>query len=165
MKHSRHACGFSMLEVLVSILIMAFGLLGLAGLQLNNLRSNQNSSFRSIATAQAYDIADRMRANRAGLDAGNYNQQQGLAKPNCFTSAGCTSQEMAQNDVFTWNELSAASLPSGSGFVCVDSTPNDGTPAAPACDSIPNSPYVIKVWWDERNPGGQLARFITTFRP
>lgn len=161
----RRLHGFSMLEVMVAILIMAFGLLGLAGLQVNNLKNNQNSSLRSVATAQAYDIADKMRANRAGLDAGNYNQQQGQAKPNCFTSVGCTAQEMAQNDIFTWNELNALALPSGQGFVCVDSTPNDGTPAAPACDGVPNSPYAIKVWWDERDPSGQLTRFVTTFRP
>lgn len=153
-----------MLEVLVAVLIMSFGLLGLAGLQLNNIKNNQNSSVRSIATQQAYDMADRMRANRAGFEAGNYNQQQGTSKPACFTSVGCTPQEMAQADVFMWSELNAAALPAGKGYICVDSTPNDGTPTAPACDNIPNSPYVIKVWWDERQADGALTRFVTTYR-
>lgn len=156
--------GFSMLEVLIAVLIMAFGLLGLAGMQLANIRNNQSSSVRSIATQQAYDMGDRMRANRAGFEGGFYNQQQGSSKPGCFTSSACTSQEMAQSDVFMWNELNAAVLPAGRGYICVDSTPNDGTPAAPACDNTPNAPYVIKVWWDERQPDGALTRFVTTYR-
>jgi type IV pilus assembly protein PilV len=153
-----------MLEVLVSLLIMSFGLLGLAGMRLNNIKNNQNSGVRSIATQQAYDMADRMRANRAGFEAGNYNGQQGTSKPACFTTAGCTAQEMAQADAYMWNELNAAALPAGRGYICVDSTPNDGTPLAPACDGVANSPYVIKVWWDERQTGGALTRFVTTYR-
>ena len=57
-------CGFTLLEVLVAILIFAIGLLGLASLQTVSQRSNHSAYLRSQAVIQAYDIADRMRANK-----------------------------------------------------------------------------------------------------
>lgn len=158
------ARGFTMIEVLIAILITAIGVLGIAGLQAYTLKSTHGSNLRSVATRQAYEIVDSMRANRVGLDAGNYNNQQGTQVNSCYQSSGCTTQQMAQMDVYLWNQANAALLPSGAGFVCSDSTPNDGTPTAPACDNLPNSPYVVKIWWDERE-GGALQRFIFTFRP
>jgi type IV pilus assembly protein PilV len=157
--------GFTMLEILISIIILSIGLLGLASLQGLSLRNAGNANFRGSATQQAYDLADRMRANKAALDAGSYNNQQGVLVATCFQSAGCNTLEMAQMDVYVWNQNNARLLPSGRGFVCTDSTPNDGTPAAPACDNLPNSPYVIKIWWDERVASGALQQFVTTFSP
>ena len=56
--------GFTLLEVLVALVILSIGLLGLAGLQAASLRYNHSSYLRSQATLIAYDIVDRMRANR-----------------------------------------------------------------------------------------------------
>ncbi|PTN38085.1 type IV pilus modification protein PilV [Desulfonatronum sp. SC1] len=56
--------GFSLLEVLVGLLILAIGLLGLAALQVRSLQHNNDAYFRSQATLMSYDIIDRMRANR-----------------------------------------------------------------------------------------------------
>ena len=55
--------GFTLIEVLIAMIILAVGLLGLAGLQATSLRNNQSAYNRSVATQLAYDIADRMRAN------------------------------------------------------------------------------------------------------
>lgn len=65
--------GFSLIEVLVALVILAFGLLGLAGLQMAGLRNNDSAYLRSQATFHAYDIVDRMRANRAEARNGLYN--------------------------------------------------------------------------------------------
>lgn len=167
MKPSARQYGFSMLEVLIAILVTAFGLLGLAGLQMNGLKAAASSSARSIATILAYDIADRMRANPDPVTGGaysTYNGQQGTYAAACFTAGGCTRDQMAQTDVALWAEQLRNLLPTGRGAICVDSTPNDGTPAAPACDNAPNAPYAIKIWWDERDPSGQPSRFVTVFR-
>ena len=56
--------GFTLLEVLVAILIFAIGLLGLASLQTVGQRTNHSAYLRSQAVIQAYDIADRIRANK-----------------------------------------------------------------------------------------------------
>ena len=63
-EYSGSECGFSLLEVLVGLLILAIGLLGLAAMQMVSLRQNADAYLRSQATLQAYDIIDRMRANR-----------------------------------------------------------------------------------------------------
>ncbi|WP_422507352.1 type IV pilus modification protein PilV [Stenotrophomonas sp. GZD-301] len=60
----RAAGGFSMIEVLVTIIVLAFGLLGFALLQTMNVRFVQSSNYRTQATNLAYDLIDQMRANR-----------------------------------------------------------------------------------------------------
>jgi len=57
--------GFSLLEVLVTIVILSLGILGAAGLQRAALQNGHSALLRAQAALYAYDMADRMRANRA----------------------------------------------------------------------------------------------------
>ena len=66
----RRAAGFSMIEVLVSLLVLALGLLGFALLQTMNLRYTKSADYRTHATNLAYELIDQMRANR--LSAADY---------------------------------------------------------------------------------------------
>ena len=149
-----------MLEVLISIVVIAFGLLGIAGLQAFAVKNNQSAAFRTTASTLALDLVDRVYANWPGTSAGGYNQPAlGTAYttqvPACKQLAGCAGAAMAQNDLYEWSTLLAAALPNGQGIVCIDSTPNDGTPAAPACDGLGTTSYVIKIWWrDDRSATG-----------
>ena len=59
--------GFTLIEVLIAMLVLAVGLLGLAALQASSLRNAQSAYNRSLATELAYDLADRMRANIPGI--------------------------------------------------------------------------------------------------
>ncbi len=171
--------GFTLLEVLVSLVIFSIGLLGLAALQLVSLRLAGDSLLRTIAAVQANDIVDRMRSNVAATNLGitsPYNNPSGsfTANPNCLgldgsgnaTNTECTPAQMAAEDFYEWygNLQGAAAtswhpaftplLPSGAGVVCIDSSPHDGTPGAPGCDNIvavAGKPiYAIKIWWVER---------------
>ena len=174
--------GFSILEVLVAVLILSVGLLGLAGLQTLSLKSNVSAAQRSIATQLAYDMSDRMRANQASVLSGDYNYASysvsnaaGTNTTACASAAGCTSSQLAQEDVYEWNQQICAQLPQSTactasgpwGVVCLDSTPNDGTPASPACDGVAGAPYVVKIWWidDRNNPALPLKQWVTTFTP
>lgn len=74
--------GFSLLEVLIAMAIMAVGLLGLAGLQAQGLKNNQSAYFRSQAALFAYDMVDRLRADRVAAIAGSYNLTMAAAAPN-----------------------------------------------------------------------------------
>ena len=141
--------------------ILSIGLLGLASMQAFSLRNAGNANYRSIASQLAYDLSEKMRANQQALSAGSYNNQQGTSVVACYAAAGCNTLQMAQMDVFLWSQNLASLLPAGKGFVCTDSTPNDGAPAAPACDNLPNAPYVIKIWWDERLTTGALTQFLS----
>lgn len=118
----RHQHGFSMIEVLITILVTAVGFLGVAGMQMLNLKTVNNTQYRSIATLHAYDIAERMRANMAGVKAGHYNVSDSAASSSSCTS--CTPAQMAAMDIAEWkseiydaNAPSPEQLPEGSGKI------------------------------------------------
>jgi type IV pilus assembly protein PilV len=60
----KQVSGFSMIEVLIAVLILAIGLLGVAALQMASLDQGQESYFKTQATAMADDLVGRIRANR-----------------------------------------------------------------------------------------------------
>ena len=143
--------GFTLIEVLVSALILALGLVGVAGLQALALKNNQSAYLRSQASALAYDLADRMRTNVAG--AGSYVPGSATVHATCSTTSGCSVQQAAQNDIAEWNAALAVNLPMGTGFVCIDSTPNDGTGTGdPQCDGT-GTRHTVKIWWDDDRDG------------
>jgi len=145
--------GFTLIEVLVAGLILAIGLVGVAGLQAFSLKNNQSAFMRSQATALAYDLADRMRSNVAGANGGFYDPATAALTAGCAATSGCSPAQMAQHDLAEWNNTVATYLPLGEGFVCIDSTPNDGTEAAdPQCDGA-GTEFAIKLWWDDDRDG------------
>lgn len=166
--------GFTLIEVLVTLIVMSVGLLSLAGLQVIGLRNNHSAYLRSQATIQSYDIIDRMRVNVQAVEAGNYHQptivgSAGTENANCETTAGCTPAEMAAHDLFSWNQAIANVLPGGVALVCIDSTPDDGDVASPQCDGVGSTNprtaiYTIKIWWDDDSSGTSQQLFFTSFR-
>jgi type IV pilus assembly protein PilV len=62
----------TLIEVLVTLILISVGLLGVAALQLTSLRANQEAYSNSQASALAADILDRMRANQQGVKTGQY---------------------------------------------------------------------------------------------
>lgn len=73
--------GVGLLEVLISLLVLSFGMLGLAGLQLWSLKNNQSSMERSLAVVQIHTILDAMRADRATALAGGFNDGASAQSP------------------------------------------------------------------------------------
>jgi type IV pilus assembly protein PilV len=143
--------GFTLLEVLISIIIISIGLLGMAGLQVTTLRNNNSSSMRTQATFLAEDMAERMRSNTVGVTAGNY-----ATSPSCSCSiaTGCTALDLAAYDLCDWgNSLDVASsnsgLPLGTGSVT----------------SLPNGIFRIRVTWDDDRDGVADDSFDMEFRP
>ena len=147
--------GYLLIETMVSVLIFSIALIGLVSLQVASYSSTQGSSFRSIATNFANDMADKMRANRQGVLAGSYIGIAGAnngcrnVNYNAVNSAvvNCTPAQMAQDDL---EELTteATMLPQGAAVVCLDSAMSQGTPSAPNCDNA-GSTYVIKIFWKD----------------
>jgi len=135
----RKQSGFTMLEVLVAIVVLAFGLLGLAGLQADGLRNNTSAYLRSQATLMAYDMLDRMRSNMQGVESGDYDNLLGTTpnNPSCIKT-GCSVAQMAENDAYEWSQNLADTLPSGQGRVIG----NGG-----------GSVFSITVMWDDRRTG------------
>ena len=128
--------GFTLMEVLIAVLILSIGLLGLASLQANGLRSNFGSYARSQAVLMANDMADRIRANPTQAAAGSYNNITAtVADPGCL-AADCTSVEMASHDIAAWYTNLQNTLPMGTGTVAGNGTV-----------------FTISVMWDDDRSG------------
>lgn len=112
-KHKQ--AGVSMLEVLVAILVLSLGLLGLGGLQATGLRNSYSAYLRAQAAQFAFDMTDRMRANRAAAISGQYDLAMNASAP-----AGST---LPDKDRAEWLAL-LGNLPSGDGSISVS---NNGT--------------------------------------
>ncbi|WP_374601101.1 type IV pilus modification protein PilV [Niveibacterium sp.] len=164
--HPMRQSGVTLVEVLVSLLIVAIGMLGVAGLFVASTRGAADSAYRSAASQAAYEIIDRIRANRDGL--ASYRNTTAISttadpSPNCF-SASCTPASLAAFETVVWAksltdgalsgiaQARAARLPNAQAVICQDRTPDDGTPTASGCDAAPlaTDPWVVKIWWDER---------------
>ena len=153
--------GAGLIESLISIFVVSIGFIGFATLQISGLVATNESMFRTKATYLSYQMADRVRANLPGMQFGAYDDLEGpVSDPGCI-STSCTPSQVAQSDFSDWTSEVASLLPSGAGVVCLDSTPDDGTPDAPACDGT-GAVLAIKVWWSEK---GTQHRFTTTLRP
>ncbi len=139
--------GFTLIEILIAMLVLAVGLLGLAALQASSLKNNQSAYNRSQATQLAYDLADRMRANTAG--SASYTAGATAADANCLSTIGCTAAQMAGNDLFEWNNSITAILPGGVGAV-----------------SVAAGVFTISITWNDDQDGdtGNNPSFQTDFQ-
>ena len=97
--------GFSLIEVLIALVVLAIGLLGLAALQTIGLRYNHGSYQETQATILTYNIIDRMRANTTGRDSALYDtidtSSWTATTDNCF-SGSCDATELRNYDIDQW---------------------------------------------------------------
>ena len=163
--------GFSLIEVLIAVFVLALGVIGVAGMQLTAMRTSQQSAFQTIAVELAAEMADKMRTNDQQLklpDGGNpfltvdYQSQSGApsaAGTTCYgTGANCSAQELAVFDINEWEKRIQASFPTSRAKICRDGQPWDiGAKSLTwDCDSSSGS-IVIKIGWQAKNPDGSLA--------
>jgi type IV pilus assembly protein PilV len=142
--------GFTLIEVLIAMLILAGGLLGLAALQTYTLRSNLAAYNHGQATQLLYDMADRMRANNCNKDLttcnaavpnyiiANSNTVATTVNAACSTTTNttCTPKILADNDLIEWNNAIVATLPMGRGSI-----------------SSANGVFTLSITWDDDRSG------------
>lgn len=150
--------GFSLVEVLVAMFIVAMGILALAGLLQASTRYSKMSELRSTATLLANDIADRIRANPMGgaVGPGGYDLTDAAfpsppAPPHapCTPSAPCGPVDLARVDLADWTARVRATLPRGSARIQFHA-------------ARPPAPEYVDVWvgWADPltlSPGGASA--------
>ena len=154
-----------MIEVMVTIVVVAFGLLGLASLVLKGLQSGATSQTRTIAVSQTYDIVERMRGNLgnvSGFNATSSDCGALLAKiaaketPIVSTLASapaCTTTDTsAAGLIACWQNRNFNALPGGAGAVCKSTTAGERW-------------YAVIVSWDEGRTGTNNKSFWAIVEP
>ncbi|MFT3790399.1 MAG: type IV pilus modification protein PilV [Rudaea sp.] len=143
--------GFTLMEVLITLIVLSIGLLGLAALQITAVRTNQSANLRTQAISLANLIVDRMRANSGYARQGAYYLDGTYTAPTCtagsplldsdsaFTPTSAT--DVAPKDLALWEYKIACQLPDGigkitypGGNVTIDITWTDSRWAATAAD-------------------------------
>lgn len=162
------SAGFSLIEVLVSIIVLSFGLLGMVGLQAAALKANRESRVQSSAVRLARELGELMRSNKEiGIATTNnpylidyYNDPATNPDPttpvavpaattNCFTAdcSTATKTELAEFEVRDWLTRLNADLPGAKVTVCFDSTPFDASGIPQWACSHSGGLAVIKIGW------------------
>lgn len=152
--------GFTLVEVLVALLVVAIGIAGAVGLQARAMRVAREAERLSDGARLAASLAERMRANPVSMalaDADNPYLQLDVdsaaapppAAASCSGAPDCTPAQLAAFDVFDVEQAVAAQLPGGRMRVCRDATPPAQGAALPAwaCDGQPAAPISIKLGW------------------
>ena len=143
-KPTRHQRGAGLIEVLVAVLILALGLLGMAGLQSKSLRASQSSYARSQAVMLSYYMLDAMRADRDKALAGNYNTASNLC-----SSGALTGSTLHDNTRKHWID----SMKKGLG----DSTSTCGN-----IDCDLTGLCTVKIIWNDERAGGLGSQTFET---
>ena len=126
--------GVTLLEILVSLLVLSFGMLGVAGLQAVTASYKINSWARNSAALLMSDFAERVRANPAAatVDPGaqksryafqtDWLSQASVPPPSddCAGSASCDYRQRASYDLLAWRTAVRAQMPRGSAWVAGD---------------------------------------------
>lgn len=129
--------GFTIFEMLIALMVLSFGLLGTASLQITGLRSLHMGKSRTQVTYLAYEMADRMRANPVGTQNGDYDGTAVVTSTNCEGVANaCGPASMAQYDLSQWAQ-GLTQVPGGTGQVASGGV----------------GEYIITVRWDEELKG------------
>jgi type IV pilus assembly protein PilV len=137
LKIDRRQSGFTLVEAVVALVVLAVGMLGIAGLYIEGLRSSHSALARTNAVNLAADMADRIRANPAatvayaGVGPGLNNQ--------CVNGvADCTPAQLANDDWFWWNQDVQNRLPQGT-----------ITAVAVVAPTVFTNNYTIVMTWPE----------------
>lgn len=109
--------GATLIEVLITVLVLSVGLLGLGATQMLSLKNGNNASQTYFASLAAYEMAERMRINPIGRT--NYNASivnDSQAAQEC-SDAICSAADLAKMDLYEWGQLLSSNLPEGWGAV------------------------------------------------
>lgn len=149
--------GFSLLEVMIALVVFSVGLIGLGLLLTASIRANHVGFLHSQATFVAESIADRMRANVAGVWLDAYDGVWTDAAPApaiaCTAAAPCNPAQVAARDVWAWGNMVSQLLPGGAGTVVCTPVAGRPLPNATQLLSVPvyNGTCTITLTWTEQS--------------
>jgi len=169
--------GYSLIEVLVSILLLSIGFLGTAGLQAAAIRATQQSAYQTMGLQLAADIADTLGvlAHDEALLPGfvfeiDYAVTPGtrqVANVRCHYAA-CGMRDFAAAEIDEWKMRMASTFPAARLRICRDDSAGEDAGQAYTWDCGGGGegvPLVVKLGWKVKNPDGSDAAQGKDFPP
>lgn len=163
---ARAVAGFTLVEIMIAVLVLALGVVGGVAMQLTALRARHQATLLAQAGWLAAGMAERMRANpeqmRLADGANPYLtlDYDVLAEPNppmpaalCHGGA-CDGAQLAAFDLYEMKSLMRENLPAGRAVICRDAGLWSGGKLRWACSGGAGAPLVVKVGWRGKNPDG-----------
>jgi type IV pilus assembly protein PilV len=139
------AAGFSLIEALVSLIVISVGMIGIASLYGQGLTAGRVALARTLAVNLASAMAENIRANPLAKNA--YAAAAGDNGCDPTTGAAiCSPDQMAAHDLLLWNRDIQAQLPNGVGQIVFA----DGAPPT----------YTINVTWKEVGIGDVTEQLV-----
>ena len=146
--------GFSLVEALVSLVVISVGMIGVAALYGQGLNAGSTALYRTVAVTLGADMADRIRTNRTAGAA--YNTTTAATNKKCDLEPGepgpvvsCTPADMAVQDRYRWKRQLDARLPNPTGTIGYNPATTPPT-------------YTIDIGWQE--PGLAVVHYISTIQ-
>jgi type IV pilus assembly protein PilV len=130
--------GATLLEVLITVVILSVGVLGAVKMQILSLQGVNSSYNHGLAAHLANDMADRMRINSVSVLANSYNHTAApAAYPDCAANA-CTNAQLASFDIGDWQAEIANKMPGITGEV----------------ERAAGNNFIVTIRWDDDRSGG-----------
>ncbi|MDJ0833015.1 MAG: type IV pilus modification protein PilV [Gammaproteobacteria bacterium] len=123
--------GLTMIESMISLLVISVGLLGIAGMQVMALKQTTSAQFNSQAVWFNYEMTDRINANRSAFDDYIDIDTNDDFNMDCVAN-NCTPAQMVEADAQQWKQM-VDNLPEGRGFI-----------SSPAANRL-----TISVYWND----------------
>ena len=162
-----HQSGFSLIEVLVSIVVLSFGLLGMVGMQAAALQANREARLQSSAVVLARELAEMVRGNKDSVARylGDFTSSlTPTTASSCLNVASvtaCASKDAVANAQMTeWLGRVGAELPGAKVRICADTAPFDTTTGLPvwACTGTgTDGVVVVKIGWTKGSTNRSLT--------
>jgi type IV pilus assembly protein PilV len=148
------ARGFSLLELLVTLVVLSIGLLGLGLMQTTGLGLTKTAYARTQAMMLASDIADRIRANEAAAAnyVGNSATTASTSKPPCTAGSTCLGPAVAASDMVDWSNRLLLELPGGTGQI-LDANAVPAACAGNTATTVGVGFMRVLIHWNEANSG------------
>jgi len=151
--------GFTMIEVLITFVVLAIGVLGIVSLLVGSKTSQFEAMQRSRAISIADTIVERIRSNPQGMATYNIGltpRGTGTApsepSPNCTGISVCTAAQLATHDLWQWDQLlrgAAVTITSGGSTEDVGGLPEVGgcITFAPNAGKLRTGQLTVLIQW------------------
>lgn len=154
--------GFSLLEVLLTVVLLSIGFLVAAKMQIQGLRSSQSSQLHAKALLLSSEIMDKMHNNPIGVENGNYDDKTtSTAIAVACGATGCTPTQLASKDLFEWSSHFVDARGVGDDYIPTLPGASSTAPATGKISAPVNDVYTISVSWQGFTAGQSVSESLS----